>query len=138
MASWKLFLAVLPLFLVLDFVWIGLVMKGFYDAELGDLARREAGALAPRWGAAVLVYVIIPAGVVLFVRPALGQNGGLGAALAWGALFGLISYGVYDLTNLAVLNNWSIRMTAVDMAWGSTLCGISAVWMKTVERWFGN
>src|SRR4051794_15618971 len=113
MASWKLFLVILPLFLLLDFVWIGLIMKAFYNEELGDLARRHAGALAPRWGAAILVYVIIPAGIVLFVRPAMGPQAELFTAFTWGAIFGLIAYGVYDLTNLAVLEKWSVRMTAV-------------------------
>jgi uncharacterized membrane protein len=135
MASWKLFLVVLPLFLLLDFVWIGLIMKGFYNEELGDLARRHAGALAPRWGAAILVYVIIPVGIVLFVRPAMGAQAGLFTAFLWGAIFGLIAYGIYDLTNLAVLDKWSVRMTAMDMTWGGAICGVSALWMRAVERW---
>ena len=61
MSAWKLFLIVAPAFLAVDLLWLGVVMKDFYSRELGDLARRVEGALAPRWGAAALVYLMIPA-----------------------------------------------------------------------------
>ena len=72
MQNWKLFAIVLPIFLLIDLVWLGVVMKGFYSQELGELARRQGAALAPRWGAAILVYLLIPGGLVLFVRPLAG------------------------------------------------------------------
>ena len=69
MQNGKLFAIVLPIFLLIDLLWLGLVMNRFYSHELGELARRQGAALAPRWGAAILVYLLIPAGLVLFVRP---------------------------------------------------------------------
>ena len=134
MANWKMFLIVLAAFLVLDFVWLGLLMKNFYNAELGELARRQGNALAPRWGAAALVYVLIPAGVVLFVRPLLGDQTTYAQAFGWGALFGVVVYGVYDLTNLAVLEKWTVRMTMIDIVWGGVLCGTMATLMRVVDR----
>lgn len=134
MAIWKMFLIVLAAFLMMDFVWLGLLMKNFYSAELGELARRQGNALAPRWGAAALVYLLIPGGVVLFVRPLLGEQTTYAQAFAWGALFGVIVYGVYDLTNLAVLEKWTLRMTLIDIAWGGLLCGTMAMLMRLVDR----
>ena len=133
MAGWKMFAIVLPIFLVLDFLWLGVLMKGFYNQELGDLARRQDGALAPRWPAAILVYVLIPAGAVLFVRPMLGAGVPLWQAFALGATYGCVVYGVYDLTNLAVIEKWTVRMTAIDMAWGSLACGLISVVMKLID-----
>jgi len=130
-----LFLMVLPFFLLLDVVWIGVLMTDFYSHELGELARREGGSLSPRWGAAVLVYILIPAGIVLFVRPLLRRDSPLLVAFGWGALFGLVVYGVYDLTNLAVIDRWTVRMTAVDMLWGAILSGSIAVVMRIADRW---
>lgn len=130
--SVKLFLLILPVFLLLDFVWIGLLMNGFYQRELGELARRVNGSLAPRWEAAALVYVLIPAGLVLFVRPLLSTNGTNAHAFAWGALFGLVLYGVYDLTNRSVLQNWSLLVTIVDISWGCLLCGSVTVFMRII------
>lgn len=135
MQSLKLFAIVLPLFLVVDLLWLGVVMKNFYSQELGELARRNGAILAPRWSAAILVYLLIPGGVVLFVRPLLGENGTLWHAFGWGTLFGLVLYGVYDLTNLAVLDKWTLRMTVADITWGCVLCGTISVVMLIADRW---
>src|SRR5436190_1336811 len=96
MQNCKLLAIVLPVFLLTDLLWLGVVMKGFYSHELGELARRQGEALAPRWGAALLVYLLIPAGIVLFVRPLLRANANAWQAFGWGAAFGLVLYGVYD------------------------------------------
>jgi uncharacterized membrane protein len=121
----------------MDMLWIGVLMKDFYARELGELARREGNSLAPRWSAAILVYLLIPAGIVLFVRPHLNTDDPWWQATAWGAVFGLVLYGVYDLTNLAVLDKWTVRVTIVDLIWGSVLCGTVATWMHVASRWFG-
>lgn len=130
----KLFGALLPVVFVLDLLWLGGLMKSFYHSEVGDLARKVNGVFAPRWSAGVLVYLLIPAGIVLFVRPALGKDASAWQALAWGALFGLVMYGIYDLTNRTVLEKWSWRLTIVDIAWGCTLCGLSTLAMQQAER----
>ena len=135
MQNWKLLAIVLPIFLLMDLLWLGVVMKSFYNQELGELARRQGEALAPRWGAAILVYLLIPGGIVLFVRPLLGQNATAWNAFGWGALFGLVVYGVYDLTNLAVIEKWTFRMTAADIGWGCVLCGATSVVMRHADRW---
>ena len=137
MKTITLFLILLPIFLLIDLLWLGVIMKSFYAAELGDLARRQGSALAPRWGAAILVYLLIPAGVVLFVRPLLGENSSLLQTFGWGAIFGLVLYGVYDLTNLAILDKWTLRMTIADIIWGGVLCGTTSVIMRFIERWLG-
>ena len=59
MQNWKLFAILLPIFLFIDLLWLGIVMKGFYSHELGELARRQGAALAPRWGAARLIYRLL-------------------------------------------------------------------------------
>lgn len=135
MHGFKVFAIVLPVFLIVDLLWLGVVMKAFYSNELGELARRDGTSLAPRWWAAILVYVLIPGGLVLFVRPLLGLNASVWQAIAWGAVYGMIVYGMYDLTNLAVINRWTIRMTFSDIAWGCALCGMASVVMWRIDRW---
>ncbi len=131
----KLFGILLPVFLVVDLLWLGVVMKNFYDVEMGDLARREGGALAPRWGAAILIYLLIPAGIVLFVRPYLSPDQSYWTALTYGALFGLVVYGVYDLTNYSLIEKWSLRMTIADILWGCTICGTMSAFLQWIMRW---
>ena len=130
-----LMLILVPIVLVIDLIWLGIVMKSFYAQEMGELMRRNGETLSPRWGAAVLVYLLIPAGLVLFVRPLLGEQTPAWMVFAHGAAFGLILYGVYDLTNLAVLEKWTVKLTIADMAWGGVLCGTSSLMMHVVDRW---
>lgn len=54
-------------------------------------------------------------------------------ALLSGALFGLITYATYDLTNLATLKDWPLLVTVVDLAWGATL----AACVSTVTCFIG-
>jgi uncharacterized membrane protein len=131
----KLWLIVAAALVVADFVWLGMIMKDFYNHELGDLARRDGGRLSPRWGAAIAVYLLIPTGLLLFVRPMLSPSAGITQALGYGALFGLVLYGVYDLTNVATLDRWTVRMAVVDIAWGALLCGAISIVMCLSERW---
>ena len=132
----KLFAVLVPTVVLLDYIWIGLLMFGFYDAEFGPIARRNASnAIAPRWPSAILVYLVIPAGIILFVRPHLQPNDSLLLAFAWGAAFGLAVYGVYDFTNYALLDHWSLRLTLTDLGWGAVLCGTSSTVMHFAEQW---
>jgi uncharacterized membrane protein len=110
---------------VLDFLWLGVIAKSFYRTHLAGLARVAAdGSLQPIWSAALLVYILIPLGIVFFVLPK--ANGNVLAALGWGALFGIILYGVYDLTNYSTLKGWPVSLTIIDILWGAALCGIAA------------
>lgn len=133
---WVLLLMV-PVVLIIDLIWLGIIMKGFYNQEIGGLMRRSDSGLAPRWGAAFVVYLLIPAGLLLFVRPILGENPTLLQTFGWGALFGLVLYGVYDFTNLAVLEKWTLRVTLADVAWGGVLCGVCMCIARTIEGWLG-
>lgn len=138
MRAVKIFAIILPVLLALDLAWLGVIMKNFYSEQLGDLARRQGSSLAPRWGAAILVYALIPAGLVLFVRPMLETNASYWKAFAWGALYAFVVYGVYDLTNLAVLDRWTLRLTVADIAWGATLCGTVSAFMLFVMGWISH
>jgi uncharacterized membrane protein len=115
-------LALLSL-LILDGLWLGVVMKDFYRRSLAPIARMADGGLDPIWPIAALVYPVLALGLTVFV---LGRaRGPLDAALL-GALFGAITFAVYDLTNHATLRDWSATMTLIDIAWGAFSCGTAA------------
>lgn len=112
----KLYLPTLVVFLVLDALWLGVVARGFYREQFGDLMRPDI-----RWGAALAFYLLFIVAVLVFVvQPALAA-GSLGRAVGLGAFFGLVAYATYDLTNLAVLRGFSTTVALVDMAWGAVL-----------------
>lgn len=109
-------------FLVLDLIWLGVVAKDLYQREIGALLLER-----PLYGPAAVFYLAYLAGILVFaVSPALNAGSWVTAAI-YGALFGLMCYGTYDMTNLATLKNWSSTIAVVDMAWGTFLTASAAV-----------
>jgi len=114
----KLYLITLPVFFAIDMIWLGLVAKNFYAKQIGFLMKTNVN-----WPAAIIFYLLFIVGLVVFIiTPALRQQSWQ-SALFFGALFGLISYATYDLTNLATINNWPLLVTIIDLIWGSVLAG---------------
>jgi len=112
----KLYLATLFAFLLIDGIWLGLVARGFYGRYLGYLLRPS-----PNWFAAILFYLLFVGALLLFVvLPAL-QHESWKRALVYGAIFGLVTYATYDLTNLATIKDWPLIVTVVDLAWGTAI-----------------
>ncbi len=48
------------------------------------------------------------------------------AAAVNGALLGLLCYGVYDSTNIALLNGWTLRISLLDVTWGAVATAVAA------------
>jgi uncharacterized membrane protein len=126
----KLFGACLLTFLALDLTWLGVVAKGFYNAQLGHLMRPNV-----IWPAALLFYVIyVAAIVVLCVEPAVERKS-LGRAVFLGAVFGLAAYAAFDLTSLALLKDFPTPVVFVDLAWGTVLtASVSAAGYLAAQR----
>ena len=117
----RLFFAAFVLIPLIDYIWLGRIMSGFYLSEMGPLARTENGVIKPLILPAILVYIFLALGLVVFVESWVER---WTQALGYGALLGLIIYGVYDLTNLACTAGYPVTLTVVDMAWGTFLCGL--------------
>jgi uncharacterized membrane protein len=114
----KLYAVALATFFVIDLLWLGVVARGFYQNNMGHLMRDNVN-----WVAAVAFYLVFLVGlIVLVVWPAVEQES-LARAIALGALFGLVTYAAYDLTNLATLDGFPLTVAVVDMVWGTVLCG---------------
>jgi len=118
----KLYLIALPVFFAIDMVWLGLVAKNFYKNQIGFLMKPDIN-----WVAAILFYLLFIVGLVLFVITPAVEKGTWMHALLFGALFGLITYATYDLTNLATLKDWPLLVTIVDLAWGATLGALVSI-----------
>ena len=106
---------------ILDFVWLRTTVDSVYRPGVGAVLAEK-----PHMPAAIAFYLVYLAGVVIFaVRPALA-DGNWRTALLLGGLFGFFAYATYDLTNLATLKVWSLKVSLLDMAWGAALTGLSA------------
>lgn len=129
----KLLLAWAATFIVMlaiDLLWLGVIAKSLYQQGMGDLMSPQ-----PRLAAAAAFYLLYPVGLVIFaVWPGVNADSVLRAA--WlGALFGLFAYGTYDLTNLAVVRNWPVGLSFIDMAWGTFASGVASAGGAAALRW---
>ena len=130
----RVFVASLLTWFALDYVWLGLLMNGFYKSQLGTLARKSGDAFAPIWPPAILLYVLVVVGIAVFVLPR-AAGGPVWHAAAWGALFGVIAFGVYDLTNYATISRWPLALTLTDIAWGAFICGATTAATHSAATW---
>ena len=112
----KLYVIALPVFFLIDIIWLGFIAKNFYKSQIGFLMKSDVN-----WVAAIIFYLLFLVGVVIFVIEPAVLKKDLIQALWMGALFGLITYATYDLTNLATLKDWPLKVVLVDMLWGTVL-----------------
>ncbi len=118
----KLFLIALPVFFAIDMLWLALVAKNFYQKQIGFLMKPDIN-----WLAAIIFYLLFITGLIIFViTPAVIKQSWV-HALLYGALFGLVTYATYDLTNLATVKDWPLLVTLVDLVWGSVLAASVSV-----------
>lgn len=124
------FVTALLLLLLLDAAWL----TANAPASRRLIAAIQGSPLQIRWVPAAAVYLLIAAGVVAFaVAP---PTDSVLEAAGRGALLGLAIYGVYDLTNLATLTNYTVSYAVADIAWGTFLCGTIAAatyWITTAK-----
>ena len=126
----KLYGLTVPVFFVIDLIWLGVVAKGFYRKNLNYILSPDVN-----WTAAIIFYLIYIAGILIFaVLPAVAKDS-LRHAAVWGALFGFFTYATYDLTNLALLKDWPIIIVIVDILWGVVLCSAVATLSFFVAKW---
>ena len=115
------YIVCLVVFLAIDMVWLRLIAKDIYASEMGALIRPDVNLYA-----AVAFYFLYAAGLTYFaIMPALDGKAVI-YALALGAGLGLVAYGTYDLTNLAVLKGFGTKIAMIDLAWGTVVSGVSA------------
>jgi uncharacterized membrane protein len=131
----KVYVLLLPVLFVLDFLWLGVLASGLYKRELGSFLRLTGDALTPITWAALLVYLAIPLGVVLFALPRVSADNLIGSSLFWGAVYGLILYTVYDMTNYSLVKGWPLTLSLIDICWGMVLNASATLAAALVDRW---
>lgn len=105
--------------LALDLLWLGVVAKDFYARHMGTLLRPDV-----KWVPALLFYALYLAAIVVFVVLPAAERKSLGWAMGMGAFFGLAAYATYDLTSLALIRDFPLRVVLVDLAWGTALTAV--------------
>ncbi|MGD8494521.1 MAG: DUF2177 family protein [Desulfobacterales bacterium] len=126
----KLYALTVPVFFIIDLIWLGVIAKGFYQKNLSFILSPQVN-----WPAAILFYLLYIAGILIFaIVPAVTRDSWQYAML-YGALFGFFTYMTYELTNLALLKDWPLNIVVVDIIWGVVLCTAVATLSFIIARW---
>ena len=126
-----LFIVAAVIFVAIDAIWLGTVARSVYVAEIGPLLLTK-----PNLAVAAGFYLLFLVGLMVFVILPAAKANSLSHALLYGALFGLVAYATYDLTNLATMKGFTARIAMIDMAWGATLSATVSAGTIAVARLF--
>ena len=122
-----LYLATLVVLIPIDFLFLGLVAKGFFTSQVGDMLGEIR--LAP----AILFYLLYVAGILIFVSGPTTAT--LRSTLLYGALFGLFCYATFELTSLSLLKHWTWAVVMVDVSWGMFVTAVSSTLGLMIADW---
>jgi len=122
-----LYLVTLFVLVPLDFLFLGIIAKGFFTSQVGNMLGEIK--LAP----AVLFYLLYVVGTVIFVSGSAGAS--WQSTLLYGALFGLFCYATFDLTSLSLLRHWTWPVAIVDVAWGAIVTAVASTSGLLVANW---
>lgn len=126
------FFIIMVSMIIIDGLWLGIMLNRFYAPNMGNLLTDKVSILP-----AVIFYILYAFALNVFVvLPALKNNTGYLDLFLLGLLFGMVTYGTYDLTNQATLKNWPWVLTIVDIAWGSFLAGAVSLISTYVVRYY--
>jgi uncharacterized membrane protein len=104
------------LLLIIDMIWLMWLGRGFYVEEIGGLLLEQPNLIA-----AFGFYALYIAGLVYLVIAPAAEADSVMKAVISGAVFGLVAYATYDLTNLAVMKGFTLKIALIDMVWGMVL-----------------
>lgn len=113
--------------IILDLLWLGLVAQPWYAQGFAQFTKHGAPSIS--WPAALATWALMVVGLQYFVAPLMTAS--YIPALVSSIFFGIVVYGVYDLTNLATIAGYPLWLAVMDILWGSLVYGIlgSIVWI---------
>ena len=119
----SLYFLYLTILLAMDFLWLYTAGPIFYKKHLGYLMGEKI-VIMP----VLVFYLLYALTITVFIlNPVIINQESSFVALLNGLLFGLCSYGTYNLTNHATIKNWPMIVTMIDMGWGSFVTGVSVL-----------
>jgi uncharacterized membrane protein len=122
-----LYLATLAVLVPIDFLFLGIIAKGFFASQVGDML----GEIRP--APAILFYLLYGMGLLIFVSGPVTATSP--STLLYGALFGLFCYATFELTSLSMLKHWTWTVVVVDVCWGAFVTALSSTLGLSIANW---
>lgn len=109
-------LKALVAFIAIDMLYLGVLKRDSIQSYFKNI--NCGRAISVRVPAALVSWFFLALGLELFVFPYANSKKD---AMMRGALVGLVIYGVYDATNFASLDRWTLKFSIMDTLWGTIL-----------------
>jgi uncharacterized membrane protein len=122
-----LYLATFLILIPVDFVFLGIIAKGFFTEQVGEMLGEVR--LLP----AILFYSLYVVGVLVFVNGS--PEATWKSTLLYGALFGVFCYATFELTAMSLLKHWAWPVVALDISWGAVITALSGTIGLLVADW---
>ena len=101
--------------LLLDFIYLS-TFSGFFNKLVTSV---QGSKIKFNAVGAILCYILLIGGLNYFI---ISRKKSLQEAF----LLGIVIYGVYETTNLAILEKWTIQSVALDTLWGGILFALTS------------
>ena len=121
------YLTTLIIMLVVDIIWLSVLAKPIYQQGIGHLMANQANLFY-----ASLFYLIYVFGLIKLSVAPYALTRGIKKTFIAGAGVGFFVYASFDLTNLALLKDWPLGLSLLDISWGTFISGVSAAAGKWV------
>lgn len=115
-------IATTVVFLGLDAIWLKSFIGPFFEERIGHLMRDD-----PLLGVAAGFYIVYAIGIAYFATMPAVQSSNLMLAVFNGAFLGVLAYGTYEATSMAIMKDWKWEMLVIDIAWGAFVSAAAAV-----------
>jgi uncharacterized membrane protein len=103
----KTFIKIFILLILVDLIWLKLIAEKKYKVMIKDIQGED---IKVKMLPALAVYILMALLLVLF-----------GSTDIRNFILGFCTYGVYDMTNLTILNKFDTTFAVLDMIWGGVL-----------------
>lgn len=99
---------------ILDGIYLNLT-KGYFNRQIKAIQQKD---IQINFISMAITYILLIFGLNYFI---IQKHKSIQDA----ALLGLIIYGVFELTNLALFKDWSILTVIIDTTWGTLLFALT-------------
>ncbi len=124
------YLLSLPVILAFDMLWLGVFAKDFYARLMSPIV-----TIKFYWPAVIAFYLLYIVGIFIFAIYPNVEVYNMKKVLISAALFGFFCYMTYDLTNLATVKDWPLKLVIVDTLWGVALSTFTAYVAYNIYFW---
>ncbi len=118
--------------IALDMIFLGVFGFGQRFTDMITMIQKEDTRV--KIIPTIFVYALMVVGQYIFVKPLVQSSTD---AIYYGGLFGLVTFGIFNLTNLAMIGDYRLSITLTDMAWGVVLNAVTAWFVLNYKTVFG-